>query len=552
MLDASVISVLPTQLNLRIDSVVRGRLHITEVADVPSVTGSPAPSPLAAFKKGQQLRVRVIGHHDARTRQYLPLSHPRLTQAVLECSLRPSVVADGQDAVTDQQETANTSYIRAISDFAAGQQLPGFVASVDASGAWIHVTPHLRGRVPTLLLADKAKALTSVKALLQEGQYVNTWVTKVDVEQNHLDLSLVDPAERTPVSVGQRRPVKVSKILDQGLLVEVAPQLLGRVALTDLFDDFVDNPLQHFAVDSFLDAVVVEVKEGSKKSGDTESAPSPLHVDLSLRPSRVDGKKTTKVVDPEISSFSQLVFGRRYRGYVTAVSDVGVFVALGRNVVGLLRTSELADDAAGNTPAVGTVVSVTALKVSSDKVSLSVRRAAGEEGSQAAEAQHNADEAEGPAVTWDMLKAGQQYQAKVASVTDYGVFLRLPGPSKVVGLAPKAKCGHCPAEGRLADFYAKNQDYPVKVSWWQCGKSLRNAPGNVCLFLVHHFFDNLMGQLVVLFIVQVVNKRGTKKLTLRILTEKEMASGKDIKEDDERASVCRQPTNFFGLKTQIG
>ena len=49
-------------------------------------------------------------------------------------------------------------------------------------------------------------------------------------------------------------------------------------------------------------------------------------IDLSLRPSRVHGDDTGDFPDHEITSLGDLSEGSIVRGYVKAVTDVGVFV----------------------------------------------------------------------------------------------------------------------------------------------------------------------------------------------------------------------------------
>lgn len=87
----------------------------------------------------------------------------------------------------------------------------------------------------------------------------------------------------------------------------------GRVDITDVADEYTDDPLEVFR----------EMREGVRccvvrVCGD--------QMDLSLRPSRVSTHPVGDSPDREITSLEELPEGSIVRGYVKAVTAVGVFV----------------------------------------------------------------------------------------------------------------------------------------------------------------------------------------------------------------------------------
>ena len=106
----------------------------------------------------------------------------------------------------------------------------------------------------------------------------------------------------------------VSETTPLGLVVS-APWWVGfgRIDITDLADEYEEDPLESFREkrDS-LSCCVVRLS-GSE-------------MDLSLRPSRVSTHPVGDSPDKEITSLEDLPEGSIVRGYVKAVTAVGVFV----------------------------------------------------------------------------------------------------------------------------------------------------------------------------------------------------------------------------------
>lgn len=345
VLEAAVKGVVGQQINLDLGRKLAGRVHVTEVLDADAKPAKGAASVLAAFSKGQRIRVKVIGFHHAKTHQWLPLSHPKLTNTVVDCTLRSADLATGEDVAPAARPTLETVRV--------GQRLPVFVQRVTPAGVWVSVSACLDGRVPLVMAGGSVEALATVAERLTENRRVSAWVLAVDRAHSRLELSLVKPSTRR-LAVGQVMPGRVLKVAAWGALVEVAPNVVGRIAITDMADRFTATPMEGVVRGAYVNVAVVGVTPPAATAvtanEQDEHGDHGVHAALSLRPSRVTvsgtaaaASVTATVADPEVDTEADLQVGGIYRGYITAVKDAGVYVALGRNITARVLIANLSD-----------------------------------------------------------------------------------------------------------------------------------------------------------------------------------------------------------------
>src|SRR5690606_408521 len=90
VVEATITAVRQTQLNVKVGKTQLGRIDISEIFD--DWTGIADPKkPLAAHKKGDTSKARVLGTHDSRNHRFLPCSH-RGGEQVLELTAKPSAL----------------------------------------------------------------------------------------------------------------------------------------------------------------------------------------------------------------------------------------------------------------------------------------------------------------------------------------------------------------------------------------------------------------------------------------------------------------------------
>lgn len=319
---AKITSIKATQLNVQLADNVLGRVDITEVfdkwEDVPD-----HKDPLRNFKENQVIDVRVLGVHDARKRTYLPITQ-RSSRTVFELSAKPSNVkaATALAALSMDKVEAESSWI-------------GFVNNRKSNCLWVSLSPNVRGRLYGM---EASNDLSLVKDLAENfpiGTALQVRVLRVDAEQGRLDLSARSADAKDEIdwsSIGKNMvlPAKVTKVDDRQVVVQISKTVSGPIHLIDLADDYdqaVTTP--HFKND-IVRVSVVSVDGSNKK------------VRLSTRQSRVLNS-SLKVEDREITSVVDVVAGTIIRGFVRSVSDKGLFVNLGGDVVAMVRITDLSD-----------------------------------------------------------------------------------------------------------------------------------------------------------------------------------------------------------------
>ena len=405
---AKILSIGETQMNVVMGPEARGRIHITSVFDADHNTDA---NPFDSFKVGQVMKVKAIGfnHNSA--------SNVRTA----ELTVRPTLMELDQSAPLPPMVD--------LESVRKGQVLSGYVVKVEAEGLWVAITPNVKGRVFILDVCDDVSILSDLGAHFKIGQPVRAVVTSFDSKSSRLDLSLkiVPDASKkkkkvatavatAEFSAGQIIVARISKILggQGGLYLQLDSRRFGRVHITDISDTFADDPTKDFTVGQFVRAYVLEVDHAQQRT------------DLSLRPSRVDGRCDTEQV--EIVDVSHVVVGQLIRGYVKTCGAKGCFVSLNRHIEGRVKLNELADgfvDEPSKDFPPGKLVAARVLSVDeqAQKVELSMKRSTVFSTKR---------------VIFEELQVGQVVRGEVHKVEAFGVFIRIQD-SELVGLCHKSE-----------------------------------------------------------------------------------------------------------------
>ncbi|GAA5941768.1 Rrp5p [Sporobolomyces koalae] len=221
---------------------------------------------------------------------------------------------------------------------------------------------------------------------------------------------------------------KIHSKIPTGLLVQISKTVRGRVALTEMGDDFeqVSTSLAgDFAPGRQVRCVVLSKDEENRR------------IDLSLRASRVaaiEGNEVSEVRDKAIDKIDDVPkVGSTVRGFVKNIATHGLFVALGSDVTARVQIKELFDEFVKEWKprfSVGQVVEGKVLNVDkvTSQVEMTLRKSASVKESQASLISH-ADLKE---------KKGTVVTGVVRKIEAYGVFVRIDG-STIQGLCHKTK-----------------------------------------------------------------------------------------------------------------
>ncbi|KAJ3021566.1 Protein RRP5 [Thoreauomyces humboldtii] len=421
---ATIIAVKENQLNMSLGSNLKGRVHITQIAqNLEDIKDKRHP--LATYAVGETIECKVIGFHDAKNHHSLPFSHRKnASQTVVELTINPSELALPDFTVSEVLQELPT-----LETLQRGTAFLGFVQSVDDDAVWLHIAPNLLGRAHLLDCPDPA-AIRKPHRHFPVGSAVQCYVSRVNPEKRILDLSFRVPGTEDEAKTLSLDSIKVGQIITgrvkkvesaKGLSIQVSPSLHGRVHLTDISDNYNKDPTAEFRIGTVVQCCVIHV-DSSKGQ-----------LDLSLRPSRVTPKDHEDVVNPEIKTVEDVASDSVVSGYIRHVSLAGCFVALNGTLSARVKIAELSDafikewaDAYKPGQLVqGRIVSVD---YSQSRVEMSLKQSVVDPASLSASQ-----------VSWKSLKVGQKVKGTVKSIKEYGVFVQLANSPGITGLCHKSE-----------------------------------------------------------------------------------------------------------------
>ncbi|KAJ3156683.1 rRNA biogenesis protein rrp5 [Geranomyces michiganensis] len=436
--NAKIVSVKNTQINVELGPKIKGRVHVTQLVDELTEL-KDHKHPLGTFKVGETIECKVVGFHDAKTFRSLPFSFTKSPgSTVVELTMKPSELALPDNSVSKEAAAPDT-----LDTLNPGKAFLGFVQSVGDDELWVHIGYNLLGRAQLLDCPNPA-ALRKPHKYFPAGAAVQCWVAFANPEKKTLDLTLREPSvgslTGTAFTEGQLIVGRVKKIdKAHGLVVQVTPSVQGRVHLADISDEFEKDPTAAYRPGNVVRVCVTEFD--SKKH----------RLDLSMRDSRVE-QTDTLVVDPEIRTVADVKPNSIVRGYVSAVADAGLFVSLGRKVSARVKISELSDAFIKNWKEsfeLGQLVAGRIVSINSDKIEMSLKQSAIDPSTKA------------KTLTLLDLSKNMKLTGTVTSVQKYGVFVKL-AKSNVTGLCHRSHVSDTEVED-LNSLYSVGDAVKVKI-----------------------------------------------------------------------------------------
>jgi rRNA biogenesis protein RRP5 len=406
---ARVASVKETQINVQLADNIQGRIDVSQVFDKWEEI-KDRKRPLKQFSTKQILDVRVLGMHDARNHRFLPITHRVGKTVVFELSAKPS----------DQLETAQEPLT--LDQVKTGSSWVTYINNITDSSAWVNLSPNVRGRINLMEMSDDVSLLKDVESNFPVGSAIRARVTNVDASNNRLDLSARSQvAEKLTIqnlSEGMVLPGKVTRATERQILVELADGLAGPVHLPDLADDFSQADPGKHSKNDIVRVCVVSVDLPNKRFR------------LSTRPSRVLDS-SLEVLDPELTSITQLKANDIVRGFVKSVTKMGLFVNIGGNLTAFVRVSDLSDSYIKDWQSefeVDQLVKgkIVQLDATLNQIQMSLKTSV-------------MDKNYIPPRTYNDLSIGQIVTGKIRKVEDFGVFIVIDNSMNVSGLCHQSE-----------------------------------------------------------------------------------------------------------------
>ncbi|RDW78620.1 putative rRNA biogenesis protein RRP5 [Aspergillus mulundensis] len=445
-------SVKGTQINVKLADNVQGRIDISEVFDSWEDI-KDKKHPLAHFRPGQVVTAKVLGLHDARSYTFLPISHRSGKFNVYELSMKPKFVK------------SNNATPLTIEQVQAGSSSFGFINNAGNDFFWVSLSPNVRGRLRFIDASDDLSLLADLQKQYPIGCALKFHVTGVDAEKGHIDLSARERSESLTfddLSVGMVLPTRVTRVTDKQVIMQLNNTLVGAVDLINMADDFSKADPNAYHKNEVVRSCIIGVDKANRK------------IHLSLRPSKVLSSSLS-VQDPEITSIEQVKVNDIIRGFVRQVSDGGLFVTVGQNVVAFVRISDLSDSYLKewkDSFQVGQLVKgrVTVVDPEHKKLQMSLKESVLDPNYKAP-------------ITLHDLKPGQTVTGKVRKVEQFGAFIVIDGSSNVSGLCHRTEM----ADNRVEDartLYDEGDAVKAKVL------KVDREQGKISLGLKASYFDD--------------------------------------------------------------
>ncbi|EGW33284.1 uncharacterized protein SPAPADRAFT_137651 [Spathaspora passalidarum NRRL Y-27907] len=419
---AIIKSVKGTQLNVQLADNLQGRVDITQCFNSWDEI-KDKHQPLSQFHKGDILDVKIIGYHDAKNHKFLPVTHRTYGKStILELSIK------------DTTETPFTDL--KLSDVKTGTEIFGFVNNIHNGLVWVSITPSVKGHVSFMHLTDDVTVFSDIDNKLPIGCALELKVDEVDNEHHVLVMSGKNSQgvkTFNDITVGKKYPVRVIKVKDAYVLVEIGPNIIASAYITDALNNYSDKLEDVFHPSDYVIASVVDIDTDAKK------------VAVSLR--------NDDAVDKTINSIADLSRGDIVKGFVKNIANNGVYVALGRSVYALVRITDLSDSYLKDWKKFFKPGQLVLGKVSACK----------EEGRVLLTLKESEVNGElNYLKKFEDLEVGDVFEGSVKRVTDFGVFVKLDGTVNISGLCHQSEIAENKVEN-IAGLFGEGDRVKVKI-----------------------------------------------------------------------------------------
>jgi rRNA biogenesis protein RRP5 len=415
-------SVKHTQLNVQIADNIQGRVDVSEIFDNYDEIKDPR-HPLSQFKKGDVLDVKVIGYHDARNHRFLPITHKKNSQIIIELSAKKSVLK------SDRVEQLSLDKIEVGSGHLA------FINNSAKSQFFVSISPTIKGKISFMNLSNNAALLHNIDETYPIGCALKATVKSVDVEYNAVVLTAREDAISSieDVKTGMNLPARIIRVAESFVIVELADKLTAISFVTDALNDYTKKLEDVFEKNDIVAASVLDVDTDNKK------------IFVSLR--------TNDTSDKLIRESGDLQRGDVVRGFVKNISDKGLFISVGRTVTAYVKIGDLSDSFIKewkkfykiHQPVIGKIVNADSeghvtmtLKESEVNGELNILK------------------------RYEDLEVGDIFEGSVKRVTDFGVFVKLDGTLNLSGLCHHSEISDNQVQN-LTALFGEGDRVKVKV-----------------------------------------------------------------------------------------
>ena len=274
-----------------------------------------------AFLPGSQIDVRPI-------RDVTPLIGVAQPFALLKMDkLRGNIVVSRRAVLEETRAEQRTEMIKNLKE---GEIVDGTVKNITDYGAFIDL-----GGVDGLLhVTDISwKRITNPAELLSVGQTVKVQVIKFNTDTGRVSLGMKQLEEdpwigvNEKFAVGTRFTGKISNIADYGVFIELAPGVEGLVHVSEMsWTKKNVHPSKIVSLSQEVEVIVLDVDESKRR--------------ISLGMKQIQENPWKAFADSHN-------VGDEIEGEVKNMIEFGIFIALNDDIDGMIHTSDLSWDVAG-------------------------------------------------------------------------------------------------------------------------------------------------------------------------------------------------------------
>ncbi|KAJ3219197.1 hypothetical protein HDU67_002193 [Dinochytrium kinnereticum] len=430
LIKGRVKTIMPNQINVIIGSNLRGRVHITEIANSIKEIEDRA-HPFKKYKVGAMLSFKVVGFHEnGKTHKFLPITHRNPTaKTIVELSLRPKDLAVPSGELVEDPKSRHLT----LDTIETGIEYLGYVSKTSGDAVWVCLSPFLLGRAHILECSDEMETLKDLTTNFPPGHAVTCKVLTKNLDKSELNLSLRPTPQHTlleDVKASQKLIGKVTKVdPKRGITVQISDNLYGRVSFADV-PESIKDPVKDLETGMLVSCFAVGKQ--------AESGNIMLVIGEKPPPEKKEVKE-----------------GDIVSGIVKNIAEGGLFVDLGRGLTGRVRIKDLSDQYVKEWKGlyeIGAKVKGKILSVAleSSRLELSLKES---------DVNPGAVSKAKSTISVDSLSAGMKIKGTVKAIEPYGVFIRLDG-SNISGLCHKSEISDIPFTS-IASLYEIGD--PVKA-----------------------------------------------------------------------------------------
>lgn len=382
------------QINMQLADEIQGRIVAGEVFDdwddIPEKL-----RPLEHFVNGQQIEVKILGIHQARTHRFLPISHRQATHDVFELSAKRSRIEHGDETMLS------------LSSVKLGSEYMVFISDHADTFVRVSLSPTVNGRIALLDLSDDVGFLQNLPKYFPIGRAMHATAKFIDIATNRLHLTARHDSQSAPMTLADLTPgstvaARVTKTTPRSIVVQIADDIAGVVPLVEMSDDFDLADPNKYEKNEIVRVSVIATDLPNKK------------VFLSLRPSRILSS-TLPVRDAFVGDASHLNVGELVRGFIKHVADKCIYVSLSGQVDARIMVSDISDDFVKDWQSLVEIDQliegrVLSIDPSNQDVRLGIKKSQVDPNYEAP-------------LGIDDLEVGQTVTGKVRKVEDYGAFI---------------------------------------------------------------------------------------------------------------------------------